>query len=424
MASNEYGLLDEGMRRNTLYKADRQYEGIRSTTAYGAGRQHNDNNIYRQKQNGETSRFPSGQSEAMHPRHGYEPPIQSEYINNAMHHEPLSNEPKGEEKPLLDDHEFITLATSILSSMEQNQVMKLNEREKSISATIILQKILPLGKLKQFSDTIDVRFRSLSKYPSWGESQHCTIVRRCEEMFGNELRVISHMRVEFFPGSNKENNDVRDDHFDSSTFPDKKAEARRGVNPEDAYPLNEHNSKNSTVKSSQNARNLTKDSDNKEDGTKFVDNDMTEHIVWGNLQGGKDASGPSKEPAERACETASNVSSHFNDSEVYEMVVDAPKDTPDYSIINLEDTRVNLEDSGVNLDSKQDVDEKSVASLYSLSRDKSILSPEVKHRRIVSVQAPEALPGNFMFEARMNDEVFMVNVVSLFNEAISILSLT
>jgi hypothetical protein len=62
-----------------------------------------------------------------------------------------------------------------------------------------------------------------------------------------------------------------------------------------------------------------------------------------------------------------------------------------------------------------DNDDKSVASLYSLSRTKAMNSPHPNNRKIVSVKAPETLPGNFMFEARMNDDIFMVYVVSLYS---------
>ena len=59
-----------------------------------------------------------------------------------------------------------------------------------------------------------------------------------------------------------------------------------------------------------------------------------------------------------------------------------------------------------------DNDDKSVASMFSLSRERSLKSHKTNNRKIVSVRAPETLPGNFMFEARMNDDIFMVHVVS------------
>ena len=50
--------------------------------------------------------------------------------------------------------------------------------------------------------------------------------------------------------------------------------------------------------------------------------------------------------------------------------------------------------------------------MYSITRERVVNSPEPMHRKIVSVKVPESLPENFMFEARRNDEVFMVHVVS------------
>ena len=149
-----------------------------------------------------------------------------------------------------------------------------------------------------------------------------------------------------------------------------------------------------------------------EDGNKYstqeahvVSNhiDLTDHVVWDNDVGknypsnlkpnGTDVTVP---------ETWSNASSDFTGSEVYDIIIDPAQREN-------EDTEKQNE---TKFDSKTENDDKSVASMYSISREKSIRTPESKNRKIVKVKAPETLPGNFMFEARINDDIFMVHVVS------------
>ena len=127
-------------------------------------------------------------------------------------------------------------------------------------------------------------------------------------------------------------------------------------------------------------------------------NDLTDHIVWDNDLGKR-----MHIPKKTSNDTDSTAQmSQFNDgeSEVYDMIVED------------QEGKANTFE-GYN--SSGDNDDKSVASLYSISRTKALDSPPPNNRKIVRVKAPETLPGNFMFEARMNDDIFMVYVVSLYS---------
>jgi len=360
-------------------------------------------------------RFPDGNTRATRgDEHGhrayttYQPPVpptqEARHVNVDKSPRPQFNtNEKSYPDYLANDHEFFSLASRILSSVgvfdsDENS----NDREQSIATSVMLQKMLSPIMMKHFSDALDIRLKCMPKYPSQGESHFCTTVRRCEDLFGSELRGILRMKGD-------------EQYHDPQVF-----------NKRDEQPIAQGQNKKTqheerSFMQSQQRRQQNEVPDKypmsssrrfHEDGNKYstqeahvVSNhiDLTDHVVWDNDVGknypsnlkpnGTDVTVP---------ETWSNASSDFTGSEVYDIIIDPAQREN-------EDTEKQNE---TKFDSKTENDDKSVASMYSISREKSIRTPESKNRKIVKVKAPETLPGNFMFEARINDDIFMVHVVS------------
>ena len=285
---------------------------------------------------------------------------------------------------LTNDHAFFVLASSALSEMERigGDDMDYDEREKSIAITLMLQKTLSLLQMKRFHEALDIRVKCMPKYPSDGESHLCTIVRRCNGMFGIELKAL----LRLTKGESESNHDRRDDEPRGQG--PKPWHNRRGPEDDSAFsslPVTGSHSHSHSQSQSSFQKVETR-------------NDLTDHIVWDNDLGKR-----MHIPKKTSNDTDSTAQmSQFNDgeSEVYDMIVED------------QEGKANTFE-GYN--SSGDNDDKSVASLYSISRTKALDSPPPNNRKIVRVKAPETLPGNFMFEARMNDDIFMVYVVSLYS---------
>ena len=303
----------------------------------------------------------------------FQPPAQDMYqmpVEREMRNQ--QNQEKIDPDYLTNDHAFFMLASSILSEIQRMDEgdMNSNVPEKSASTTLVLQEILSLVQMHRFYEAIDIRLKCMPKHPSDGESHLCTIVRRCDEIFGIEMKTLL-----LFKGTS--NNDSRDDQ-------------PRFQNPwqnqgasEDAHTFY------SLPKKQFNGHTISEQ------------NDLTDHIIRENdweKRVPKTASNDTDQTF--PCETLSNSGSQFNDGEVYDIIVAEAEEE------ETEDLDMDAETE------KHDNDDKSVASMYSISREKSLQAPGHKNRKFVSVKAPETLPANFMFEARMNDEVFMVHVVS------------
>jgi hypothetical protein len=398
----DYDLADEGKFRDTFY--DRHHDS--------------DHNYHRQRGSEEPNmKFAAREAEEMHihPRRLYQPPVSTvERSHYASDDKVGSSQPRVAERTIdsiMNDNEFLSLATRILSFMENDEVMmKPNNRERSISATTALKKSLPLDTLKKFSDALNSRLNLMHQYPSWGESHVCTIVRRCEGIFGKELRALLQMHVHDDYGI-RQPNEKRDDLSGPSLMHNHQSQhgTRTRVAPEDTQPIqNENRRYFAKVSPPQRFHGISKTT--ADDG----EYDMTNHIVWEKdthreESANYDTLGSSKGTNMTVCETMSTSSSQFNESEVYDMFVAAKPPEADKRTSHTDGTVQNVL---ANPEPDYDNDDKSVASMFSLSRERSLKSHKTNNRKIVSVRAPETLPGNFMFEARMNDDIFMVHVVS------------
>ena len=381
----EYGFVNRADNGNARYDQFVDHEPSRSATAFRT----------------ERPRFASsrgGGNETSNQYHQslYQPPSQninkknqppSQNINKEMHNQKQKEEIVPDY--LTNDHAFFVLASSALSGMERigGDDMDYDEREKSIAITLMLQKTLSLLQMKRFHEALDIRVKCMPKYPSDGESHLCTIVRRCNDMFGSELKAL----LRLTKGESELNHDRRDDEPRGQG--PKPWHNRRG--PEDEPRHNRRGPEDESAFSS-----LPVTGSHSQSQTSFqkmeTRNDLTDHIVWDNDLGKR-----MHIPKNSSNDTDSTAPmSQFDDgeSEVYDIIVEDQEELANTF-------------EGYN---SGDNDDKSVASLYSLSRTKAMNSPHPNNRKIVSVKAPETLPGNFMFEARMNDDIFMVYVVSLY----------
>ena len=323
----------------------------------------------------ERTRFASdaGGEMSMHHHHhpNFQPPTQD--MQQMPSHREMRNQKFQEEVVpdyLKDDHAFYLLASSILSEIQRIDEggMNSNASQKSTSITLVLQKTLSIVQINRFHEAIDIRLKCMPKYTSEGESDLCSIVRRCDEIFGIEMKALLYLKGE-------SNNDRRDQQ------PRVNAPWQNKRAPENAHTF---------LPPPKQMSNVHKMSEQ---------NDLTDHIIWDNdwdKRVPKTASNDTDTTFH--CDSLSNGGSHFNDGEVYDIIVGKEEE--------MEGSEMNVE-----YNAKDDNDDKSVASIYSLSRVKALQVPGY-NRKMVSVKAPETLPENFMFEARMNDDIFMVNVVS------------
>ncbi len=348
----------------------------------------------------------AGDEDYVQPRRLYQPPKESKYPyvhENPEHADKVAGEAFKE--TILNDNEFLSLAKSILSVMEKDEVMmKPTNQERSNSATAALRKVLPLDTLQKFNEALDSRLALMPKHPSWGESHDCTIVRRCEGIFGEELKALlkNFDRV----NDNDQSEETRQDQNSGVAFMNRQQE-RYGtgtrVAPEDIPTINGNRyvvKDSSPQKSQGHSKNTAYE----------AEFDLTSHIVWGEetKRNGHTEKELSQKDTNIISETTSTSSSNYNESEVYDMFVDSKPN----ECAKQKETGYTVQAAHAKPIVEDDDDEKSVASMYSLSREKSLISNKANNRKFVSVRAPETLPGNFMFEARMNDDIFMVHVVS------------
>ena len=286
----------------------------------------------------------------------YAKDVQHQHVGYQPPQSPIVNEMQGDGPTTIfpdyitNDREFLILASKILAQIGDED-SNLNERQRSIATTLALPKLLPPAQMQQFYEALDLRMKCTPKQAIAGESHLCSVIRRCYDVFGSEMEALLQM-----------NNgpDIRGDD-----------ESSRPIN------INE-----SVFR--------TKENDTHQQ-------DLTDHIVWDTENMKKNSTSMTSMTDPLPTPTGSE-----SGSDVYDMIVDALEKSPKKS-----DTVI-LGEKVI----EGDADDKSVASAYGLFREKSLLHPELHNRKVVSVQAPATLPENFMFEARMGDEVFMVHVVS------------
>ena len=288
----------------------------------------------------------------------YAKDVQHQNVGYQPPQSPIVNEMQGDESSTIfpdyitNDRDFLILASKILAQIGDED-STLNERQRSIATTLALPKLLAPAQMQQFYEALDLRMKCIPKQAIAGESHLCSVIRRCYDVFGSEMEALLVL-----------NNgpDIRGDD-----------ESSRPINVNESVFR-------------------TKENDTHQQ-------DLTDHIVWDTNNLKKDSTSMTS-----MTDPLPTPNGSESGSDVYDMIIDAIEKSPKKSdTVILGETVPEDED---------DVNDKSVASAYGLFREKSLLHPELHNRKLVSVQAPATLPENFMFEARMGDEVFMVHVVS------------
>ena len=275
-------------------------------------------------------------------------PPQSSIVNEKQREGPSEAFPDY----ITNDREFLILASKILAQLGDED-SNLNERQRSIATTLALPKLLTPAQMQQFYEALDLRMKCIPKQAIAGESHLCGVIRRCYDVFGSEMEAL----LEMNNGAEFRGDD----------------ESRRPMDVNESVFR-------------------TKDNDTNQQ-------DLTDHIVWDTNDLKKNSTSMTS-----MMDPLPSPYGSEGGSDVYDMIIDAMEKSPKKSETVILGEKVP--------EDEDNVDDKSVASAYGLFREKSLLRPELHNRKLVSVQAPATLPENFMFEARMGDEVFMVHVVS------------
>jgi len=337
-------------------------------------------------------------------------------VNKGNFHHSRSAQSENRQEFLTNDHAFFTMASKLLSLLPDKED---DERFQGncVETAIMLQKVISPSEMRDFSEALDIRFNSLPRNPSPSDTQLMYIIRRCEKRFGKEMKDVQQASKDFEQqgdtrrggnqqgGSHQNDPDEgRKDHH-TRTY---RQEHQSGVS---LFPSKEHIFQSGSdeiftmqppAHDIQNERYTTPLSDGQDEGDL---NDFTGHILSdeiisksNSLKGIMKRSANNNGMAVSQQETMSTVSSSI-ESEVYDMILDAKHE-------NLEDGKASNKKRSPNTEDNDDI---SVASSYSVLRSNAAKQTS-KNRRVVKVMAPETLPENIMFEARLDDEIFMVHV--------------
>jgi len=251
---------------------------------------------------------------------------------------------------LADDKTFFAVGRAIISQLglgsNRSESALRSQAERSVEIAIELQRILTLKELYDFNQALNIRLRDLPQIPRPDEAQIHTLVRHCENTFGKELRMIMLQQGPI-----------------SSFF---------SVDKENT-PLSSSNTK----------------------GSHHTNNiDLTDHIFY------EEVTGKNTSVKEKSLRIK-NPTSH--NKIIQSRTV---------STVQSKDSEAGDEVYSIDL---ENIHAKGISSSASMNDDnvaKQCVNGQSKifGRNEIEVIAPANLPENFVFEARKNDELFMVIV--------------
>lgn len=346
--------------------------------------------------------------------------VERHEVNRENFYHSRSAQSGNQQEFLTNDHSFFTMAARLLSLLPERETDN-NEMFQGIcvETAIMLQKIISPSELRDFSHALDIRFNALPRNPSPSDTQLMYIIRRCEKRFGKEMKDLQQASKEYEQrGDTRHGGSQQGGSHRNDPDEDKNEHHMRTYTPENQagdtlFPSKEHiyQSRSDEIftvqppHAVQNERYASPQADGQDEGDL---DDFTGHILSdenisksNSLKGIMKKTGSDNGIAASQQETISTVSSSFNESEVYDMILDAKHEHLKHGKAS------NIKRSP----KTEDNDDISVASSYSVLRSNAS-KLKAKNRRVVKVVAPETLPENIMFEARLDDEIFMVHVVS------------
>jgi hypothetical protein len=318
-----------------------------------------------------------------------------------------------------NDQEFFTAASELLSTIgrsEYQTTSSIKDTDKFSSQILQLRNTFSFGQLKMFSRALEIRYRCLPLFPEPHENQLTLLIRRCERHLGQLLRIM--LQVDNF--GHKSDDEIRD--FIKNMLEPQTVQRDQSIHEKRD---DEHNQRIDGGK---------RNSDSNIHPSSFQKgNDFTSHIVWDEVEDSP-AEGDSQKWKEQTFEREphdqrSSYMYTSNSNSRQRSQPRTPKEGRTHLEVNSESSFLNVEDqvysfelsnmsqTGTTDNLKEETN--SIATSYALARKASYTSKAKKPRgsvetiRYAKVQAPETLPESFMFEARIDDEIFMAVVVSV-----------
>ena len=303
-----------------------------------------------------------------------------------------------------DDRAFAAIGRAVLAAIDDVSHSAMSEKDQSVAKVLELHKMMSVRELIEFNDALQKRVRLSSSCPYQNWTFVDGLANECNECFGDELRMLISQKGSLSPFFRRLQSTTHDHHHrhhqqqqqQQHHDPYQRAYQREGSES----PLPPRRFSGSGTKN----RNY--------DAT---DIDLTSHIVY-------------EDPSPMAREGTHSFD--YNDDKINSNFTAATAPSSDYEsdkevyTIDLDDVkRKNYSPSNTNLERAKDkrspnnvrFDEHATSSSTNTPTHQKRFkkSPRiVGARESVEVVAPATLPENFMFEARIGDQVFMVVVVS------------
>ena len=294
-----------------------------------------------------------------------------------------------------DDRAFAAVGRRILVAIDNalHSASANNEKDHSLTKVLQLHKMMSIRELIEFNDVLQkrVRLSSLCPYENWTFVDG--LANECNQCFGDELRMLISQKGSLSPFFHKQRSTMNhhhqhQQHQQQHHDPYQRMNQREGT----GSPLRPHRFGGSGTANRNNY-----------DAAGI---DLTSHIIY------DDSNVPSPMARE------SSHSFDYNDDKIYSNITAATAPSSDYEsdkevyTIDLDDNRAKDKRSPNNVRFDKHATSSSTANT-SPHKKRIMKSPRiVGARESVEVVAPATLPENFMFEARMGDQVFMVVVVS------------
>ncbi len=303
--------------------------------------------------------------------HGYKPPELAQTPRNPERRSSFHSINSSD--LIIDDMSFYHFGECILYEVEKETSSISRGREKSTAIVVQLNEMLSMKELIDFNNSLKFRLKKFGP-PHRNMSQLEELVHDCDRVFGDELRQLVYQKVPISPLHSSSR--VKMEHYHDISSTPKSQNVLRFSYPEKP----------------------------KLDLTNYViPNEISDSPKEPQFSVGYDGMLNSRDQSNGTSITAMSTASDDMDDHVYTIDVhDVIKGITPRAKKNMKDVRysnsIRAQSSG-----------NQRTQIPTPTKKATILH---KSRREVQVMAPATLPENFVFEARMGDEIFMVVVVS------------
>lgn len=303
--------------------------------------------------------------------YGYKPPEVAQTPRNPERRSPFHSINSSD--LIIDDISFYHFGECILYEVEKETSSISRGREKSIAIAVQLNEMLSMKELIDFNNSLKLRLKKFGP-PHRNMSQLEELVHDCDRVFGDELRQMVYHKAPI-----------------SSSH------------PPSHFKMEHYHDMSSTPKS-QNVLRFSYPEKPKLDLTNYViQNEISASPKEPQFSVGNVETLNSRIQSNGTSITAMSTASDDMDDHVYTIdVQDVIKGLSPRVKKNIKDVRYS---DFIRAQSNRN----QRTQIPTPTKKATILH---KSRREVQVMAPATLPENFVFEARMGDEIFMVVVVS------------